>query len=166
MTLKPCKNFAVKIYQLGLSTLNKFIKANFRLAICDSQCFIFQMLIAQLLVLLVSSCAFSSSADIDIPEMEKNLELKLVQELKTIQDKIDHIDWFFKVGYHNQEKPIMDDIDEFVSNPINTYAMIKRLSVYWPPLQDHIFNETATGQWDELMNDIKMYHEALGTNDI
>lgn len=124
------------------------------------------LILAQLVVLLVATEVTTSSANFDLPELQKNLEEKLEYQLKSIQEKINHIDWFFKVGYHNQDKPIMDDIDEFVSNPINTYTMIKRLSVYWPPLKEHLFNETTDNHWDKLMDDIKAYNEALETDGI
>ena len=41
---------------------------------------------------------------------------------------------------------MMDDVEEFVSNPINTYTMIKRLTLYWPSVRDHLFNQTLIGK--------------------
>ena len=92
---------------------------------------------------------------------QKEIEDKLDAQLKVIQAQIDHIDWYFKVGYNNQEKPMMDDVEEFVSNPINTFTMIKRTSLYWPGLKKHLFNQTIINDWEQLAQDIDDLNNAL-----
>ena len=95
------------------------------------------------------------NGDPDLAQKQKAIEDKLDAQLKVIQAQIDHIDWYFKVGYHNQEKPMMDDVEEFVSNPINTFTMIKRTSLYWPALKNHLFNQTLIDEWEQLAKDIE-----------
>ena len=67
----------------------------------------------------------------------QQLDDKLKAQVKIIEDQIKHIDWYFDVGYNHKDKPIMDDVDEFVSNPINVFVMIKRTAIYWPKLKKH-----------------------------
>ena len=103
----------------------------------------------------------------DLATKQKEIEDKLDAQLKVIQAQIDHIDWYFKVGYNNQEKPMMDDVEEFVSNPINTFTMIKRTSLYWPGLKNHLFNQTIINDWEQLAQDIDELNNALtNQNDI
>ncbi len=97
----------------------------------------------------------------DLATKQKEIEDKLDAQLKVIQAQIDHIDWYFKVGYNNQEKPMMDDVEEFVSNPINTFTMIKRTSLYWPGLKNHLFNQTIINDWEQLAQDIDELNNAL-----
>ena len=97
----------------------------------------------------------------DLATKQKEIEDKLDAQLKVIQAQIDHIDWYFKVGYNNQEKPMMDDVEEFVSNPINTFTMIKRTSLYWPGLKNHLFNQTIINDWEQLAQDIDDLNNAL-----
>jgi hypothetical protein len=56
---------------------------------------------------------------------------------------------------------MMDDIDEFVSNPINTFTMIKRLTLYWPSVRDHLFNQTLIDQWDDFLEEVQSFNELL-----
>ena len=56
---------------------------------------------------------------------------------------------------------MMDDVEEFVSNPINTYTMIKRLTLYWPSVRDHLFNQTLIDQWDDFLDEVKSFNELL-----
>ena len=100
-------------------------------------------------------------ADVDQSDLihkQKNLDEKLEKQLSTLQNQINHLDWYFKVGYFNEgDNMMMDDVEEFISNPINTYTMIKRLTLYWPQLRDHLFNQTLIDEWDVLLDDIKSF---------
>ena len=84
----------------------------------------------------------------------QQLDDKLKAQVKIIEDQIKHIDWYFDVGYNHKDKPIMDDVDEFVSNPINVFVMIKRTAIYWPKLKKHLFNETHMQSWKDLLHDV------------
>ena len=59
------------------------------------------------------------------------------------------------------DEMMMDDIDEFVSNPINTFTMIKRLTLYWPSVRDHLFNQTLIDQWDDFLEEVQSFNELL-----
>lgn len=92
---------------------------------------------------------------------QNDLENVLNEQLKIIDDQLVHLDWFFKVGYHHQgDDMIMKDTDEFISNPINTFTMIKRLAVYWPKLKAHLFNQTLIDNWDQVIEDLKNYNDS------
>ena len=61
---------------------------------------------------------------------------------------------------------MMDDVDEFVSNPINTFTMIKRTSLYWPALKKHLFNETILNDWEKLVQDIEEIDALIKQNEV
>ena len=98
-----------------------------------------------------------ATTDTDINEFDaklQNLDEKLQAQIKIIEDQIKHIDWYFDVGYNHPEKPIMDDVEEFVSNPINTFTMIKRTAIYFPKLMKHLFNETIAEKYEDIIKDV------------
>ena len=68
-----------------------------------------------------------------------------------------------KVEFKKGFGPILGeiDIDEFVSNPINTFTMIKRLTLYWPSVRDHLFNQTLIDQWDDFLEEVQSFNELL-----
>ena len=121
------------------------------------------MKLALTLILLLQTLWINGDEQVsdDLAIKQKEIEDKLDAQLKVIQAQIDHIDWYFKVGYNNQEKPMMDDVEEFVSNPINTFTMIKRTSLYWPGLKNHLFNQTIINDWEQLAQDIDDLNNAL-----
>ena len=101
---------------------------------------------------LLSLC---DNADLLVQKTEA-VEAKLERQLKVIEGQIEHLDWYFKVGYHNPEDSLMmDDVEEFVSNPINTFTMIKRLTLYWPSVRDHLFNQTLIAEWEDLLKEME-----------
>ena len=59
------------------------------------------------------------------------------------------------------DEMMMEDVDEFVSNPINTFTMIKRLTLYWPSVRDHLFNQTVIDQWGDFLDEVKSFNELL-----
>ncbi len=92
--------------------------------------------------------------------INEQLQAKLEKHLKEIESQLKHLDWFFKVGYYNEgDDMMMDDVEEFVSNPINTYTMIKRLTLYWPEVRDHLFNQTIIDEWDDILKDLQQLNE-------
>ena len=116
-----------------------------------------------LAILALSTVSATNAADhSDLMEKQKILDKKLDKQLKIIQHQIDHIDWYFKAGYSNEgDEMMMEDVDEFVSNPINTFTMIKRLTLYWPSVRDHLFNQTIIDQWGDFLNEVKSFNELL-----
>jgi len=119
--------------------------------------FVISAFLFALLTLVLSNADHS-----DLLERQKKLDTKIEQQLKTIDQQIKHLDWYFKVGYtHEGDEMMMDDIDEFVSNPINTFTMIKRLTLYWPSVRDHLFNQTLIDQWDDFLEEVQSFNELL-----
>ena len=59
------------------------------------------------------------------------------------------IDRFLEANYkdHNYTEA---DAHEYVSNPINTYMLIKRTSLEWPNIKKVVFNETAEKEYEEI----------------
>lgn len=99
-----------------------------------------------------------------VKEAKEDLERKAKAHLESIENQISHLDWYFKVGYYNEgDKMMMDDVDEFVSNPINAFTMIKRLTVYWPELKNHLFNQTIIDQYEEFINDVEQFNNLVQT---
>ncbi len=45
---------------------------------------------------------------------------------------------------------------EYVSNPINTYALLKRTGLHWPRAKSVIFNETAEKEFQDIREVIEM----------
>ena len=68
---------------------------------------------------------------------------------------------FHNCHHASGDDMMMDDVEEFVSNPINTYTMIKRLTLYWPSVRDHLFNQTLIDQWDDFLDEVKSFNELL-----
>ena len=102
---------------------------------------------------LLSLC---DNADLLGQKTAASVEAKLERQLKVLEGQIDHLDWYFKVGYYNHEDNLMmDDVEEFVSNPINTFTMIKRLTMYWPSVRDHLFNQTLIAEWEDLLKEME-----------
>ena len=111
-----------------------------------------------LVILAIATITIAlATTDTDISEFDaklQNLDEKLQAQIKIIEDQIKHIDWYFDVGYNHPEKPIMDDVEEFVSNPINTFTMIKRTAIYFPKLMKHLFNETIAEKYEDIIKDV------------
>jgi predicted PurR-regulated permease PerM len=111
-----------------------------------------------LLAALSAIICLATTTSTDVTELmnqQKDLEDKLENHMNTIEHQLKQIEWYLKVGYHNQDNLMMDDIDEFVSNPVNVYTMIKRTSKYWPHLKNQLFNDTANEEWDNLFKQVQ-----------
>ena len=104
----------------------------------------------------------SSSSGGAYEEMEKEdevtttaLDTRIKQHLDVIQDQINAIDWYFKEGFTNPDAYLQEDIEEYISNPINVFVMIKRGALYWPYVKDKLNNQTMFDEWDQMLSDIQ-----------
>ena len=51
----------------------------------------------------------------------------------------------------------MEDAEEYVSNPINTFALIKRTALWWPQLNGTLFNNATESKLDETIALLEKY---------
>ena len=68
--------------------------------------------------------AFVNASEKEVSDFDaklQDLDEKLKAQLKVIDDQINHIDWYFDVGYNHKDKPIMDDVDEFVRKALTLH---------------------------------------------
>jgi prolyl 4-hydroxylase len=82
-------------------------------------------------------------------EEEESLVKILEQSLKDTETQIDVIDTYIKHGYTSETRPKLSDQEEYVSNPVNVYAMIRRLSKFWPPAMKQL--QTLEQNWPKVM---------------
>ena len=68
------------------------------------------------------------------------------------------IDRFLEANYKNHNLT-EEDAHEYVSNPINTYMLIKRTSLEWPNIKKVVFNETAEKEYEEIKTLAKKIQE-------
>ena len=66
-----------------------------------------------------------------------------------VNRQIRAIDRFLEANYKDYNYTEAD-AHEYVSNPINTYMLIKRTSLEWPNIKKVVFNETAEREYDEI----------------
>ena len=73
---------------------------------------------------LISMIVFVNASEKEVSDFDaklQDLDEKLKAQLKVIDDQINHIDWYFDVGYNHKDKPIMDDVDEFVRKALTLH---------------------------------------------
>ena len=94
---------------------------------------------------------FSSTAEMEkLFQREQEFSDKLESHLKTVEKQLKALDWFLDTNYKNYNYT-EEDAEEYVSNPINTYVLLKRTALYWPQVKAVIFNQTAEKELDELI---------------
>ena len=96
---------------------------------------------------------FSSTRDIEhVFNQEEELQIKLQEQLESVQKQIKTLDWFLDTfygeGYENYTEA---DAEEYVSNPINTYCLLKRTALHWPRVKSVIFNDTVDKQMEDII---------------
>ena len=96
---------------------------------------------------------FSSTRDIEhLFKDEEQLQLMMQEQLISVQRQIKVLDWFLDTfygeGYENYTEA---DAEEYVSNPINTYCLLKRTALHWPRVKEVIFNDTVDQQMEDLI---------------
>ena len=96
---------------------------------------------------------FSSARDIEhLYKNEDHLQYLMQEQLISVQRQAKVLDWFLDTfygeGYENYTEA---DAEEYVSNPINTYCLIKRTALHWPRVREVIFNDTVDNQMETLL---------------
>merc|ERR1712110_320894 len=96
---------------------------------------------------------FSSSRDIEhLFKDEEQLQFMMQGQLIAVQKQVKILDWFLDTfygeGYENYTEA---DAEEYVSNPINTYCLLKRTALHWPRVKEVIFNDTVDAQMEDLI---------------
>ena len=93
-----------------------------------------------------------------LSETEKTLRTKLESHIAAIDDQLKGLDYLLNhvyKGYNFTE----EDAHEYVSNPINTYMLIKRTSMEWGAVKKVLFNDTAEAEFNEI---VSLLQEAEG----
>jgi len=96
---------------------------------------------------------FSSARDIEhLFKNEDHLQYLMQEQLIAVQKQAKVLDWFLDTfygeGYENYTEA---DAEEYVSNPINTYCLLKRTALHWPRVKEVIFNDTVDNQMEHLL---------------
>ncbi len=99
-------------------------------------------------VLVLVTLNLVSAKDLD-------LDTRIKDHLDVVDNLIKTIDWYFKEGFTDTDAYLQEDIEEYISNPINVFVMIKRGALYWPKLKSKLTNQTMLQEWDQLMLDIQ-----------
>jgi len=81
---------------------------------------------------------------------EQEFNQKLQEHLDDIDSQLKTLNWFLDNFYKNYNYTEEDAVD-YVSNPINTYVMLKRTAVHWPNVKAKVFNETSAKRLEELI---------------
>ena len=97
---------------------------------------------------------FSSTRDIEhLFKSEEELQLMMQEQLIATQRQAKILDWFLDTFYgEGYENYTEDDAEEYVSNPINTYCLLKRTALHWPRVKAVIFNDTVDQQMEALID--------------
>lgn len=105
-------------------------------------------------VLAVAMMATASSTDdsnIDSVQItpEAILRAKMEGHLSAVDRQIRVLDNFLDTYYKDYDYTEAD-AKEYVSNPINTYMLIKRTGMEWPVVKAVIFNSTLDQEFKEI----------------
>merc|ERR1719336_511530 len=85
-----------------------------------------------------------------LQQREEEFNLKLEEHLADVDSQLETLNWFLDNFYKNYNYTEEDAVD-YVSNPINTYVMLKRTAVHWPNVKAKVFNETSAKRLEELI---------------
>ena len=110
---------------------------------------------------------FSSTRDIEhLFKSEEQLQLMMQEQLMAVQRQVKILDWFLDTfygeGYENYTEA---DAEEYVSNPINTYCLLKRTALHWPRVKEVIFNDTVDQQMENLIGMMNKSSQPSSLND-
>ncbi len=92
-------------------------------------------------------------------------EVTLEQVQNRMRSYLSHVDSQIRAldylldRYYRDWNYTEEDAHEHVSNPINTYMLIKRTGLEWPNVKKVLFNETAEREAKELEGMIKQLQE-------
>ena len=91
----------------------------------------------------------ASEAALTTDEIEALIKEKAAEQLKIVDKQLRMIDYFLDTYYKDYNFK-EEDAHEYVSNPINTYMLIKRTSMEWPQLKKVLFNKTLDENYTEM----------------
>ena len=91
-----------------------------------------------------------NTANSDNISVERVLREKTERYLTQVDRQIAALDGFLNKHYADFDYT-EDDVAEYVSNPINTYVMIKRTAVEWPKVRAIVFNETLDSELEDII---------------
>ncbi len=83
-----------------------------------------------------------------------DLKSKLEQHLETLDYQLSAMTWFQDTFYMNRDKLALEDVEDYVSNPVNVYAMIQRLSDSLPQVLEQLKSPKSEQEWQDILNDI------------
>ncbi len=95
-------------------------------------------------------------------DLEKKLKEKIGVHLEQVERQIRAIEYMLDTHYNSQYNYTEEDAHDYVSNPINTYMLIKRTAMDWPNVKEIIFNATV----DEDFREIQELVNALDTRNL
>ena len=85
---------------------------------------------------------FSSAQNMErLNEKVNELLTDLKKYQSELQSQIELIDWYFQTSYQDMNSD--NHAEEYVSNPVNTYRMIERLSTRYPEVMKKLRNDSA-----------------------
>ncbi len=103
-------------------------------------------------VSLASEDIFSSMAEIQKHyEVEQILLNDLEAHVKKLDVQLSAIDWFKTNFYSNHEDLKEKEVEEYISNPINTFAMIRRLADAFPQVLEQLADSKTESQWKDIL---------------
>ena len=119
---------------------------------CRLRC-MFVMALAVMPVLVYADVELETSlntANSDNISGERVLREKTERYVTQVDRQIAALDGFLNKHYADFDYT-EDDVAEYVSNPINTYVMIKRTAVEWPKVRAIVFNETLDSELEDII---------------
>ena len=97
-----------------------------------------------------TSDLFSSMSDMeDLYEHEKLVIEELEKHIQNMDDQIDKVDKFIE-KYFSDYNYTIEDAEEYVSHPLNTFSLIKRTYLDWPAVTEKLFGQEAETQLQQL----------------
>ncbi len=112
------------------------------------------------LVLTISVIVTSEGSILDeaqtqkLHEGEQVLVDNLENHLKRLDLQLSAMDWFKENFYANHDIISENDVEEYVSNPINTYVMIQRLTNALPQVLMQLQDSKTSKEWEDILADI------------
>eukprot|EP00095_Tigriopus_kingsejongensis_P000177 maker-scaffold487_size158652-snap-gene-0.42 protein:Tk00177 transcript:maker-scaffold487_size158652-snap-gene-0.42-mRNA-1 annotation:"af495541_1prolyl 4-hydroxylase alpha-related protein ph4" len=82
--------------------------------------------------------------------LKEALEAKMASHASAVRRQIKVLDNFLNT-YYSDYNYTKEDAHEYVSNPINTYMLIKRTSLEWPQIKKVLFNDTLDRDYEEIV---------------
>lgn len=101
-------------------------------------------------IIVVVGSVMGSENEIPQRTDKELLNEKMRIHAKAVEKQIKALDTFIDT-YYKDYNFTEEDAHEYVSNPINTYMLIKRTSLEWPRLKHILFNDSLDKQYEEII---------------